>query len=252
MYLTRHLELSARVSCFLSSAVLATVLALVPVRFARAQLGSGIVFDPTNFARNVLHYTRRLEQMDLQRQQLQQQLAAMRKLPNPPWRDIAQTVAQVNALMADGRALAYELADLENQFHATFPVDRSFHDWPTERRAQAQRTISTMSAALSGARTQAQGFNDGLDRLSQMKSQVGSVPGHEAALELQNTATVFTAEELMLLRQALMAQTSMQAVYYADRVNTDAQQATTVEEHLTDLSGPARRTRPISLRVENP
>ena len=32
---------------------------------AHAQLGllsSGIVFDPTNFARNVMHYARRLEQ----------------------------------------------------------------------------------------------------------------------------------------------------------------------------------------------
>jgi type IV secretion system protein TrbJ len=50
--------------------------ALAPVR-ADAQfglLGSGIVFDPSNFARNILHYARRLEQMNLQRQQLQPQV----------------------------------------------------------------------------------------------------------------------------------------------------------------------------------
>ena len=81
---------------------------------ANAQLGSGIVFDPTNFARNVLHYARRLEQMDMQKQQLEQQLNAMRKLPNPPWRDISQTVGQLDALMADGRALSYQLANLES------------------------------------------------------------------------------------------------------------------------------------------
>src|SRR2546422_5038678 len=33
--------------------------------------------DPSNFARNVLHYARRLEQMNMQRQQLQQQLTAL-------------------------------------------------------------------------------------------------------------------------------------------------------------------------------
>jgi P-type conjugative transfer protein TrbJ len=232
--------------------LLLSLLFLAPRASASAQLGSGIVFDPTNFARNVLHYARRLEQMDLQRQQLEQQLAAMRKLPNPPWRDISQTVGQLNALMADGRALSYQLANLDQQFRATFPVDQSFRDWPTERRAQAQRTVATMGAVLAGARAQAQGFNDGLGRIAQIKAQVGTVPGHEAALELQNTATVFTAEELMLLRQALMAQTSMQAVYYADRVNTESQQAATIDDRLTGLSAAARRGQPISLRVDRP
>lgn len=232
--------------------LLLSLLLLAPRESASAQLGSGIVFDPTNFARNVLHYARRLEQMDLQRQQLEQQLAAMRKLPNPPWRDISQTVGQLNALMADGRALSYQLANLDQQFRATFPVDQSFRDWPTERRAQAQRTVATMGAVLAGARAQAQVFNDGLGRIAQIKAQVGTVPGHEAALELQSTATVFTAEELMLLRQALMAQTSMQAVYYADRVNTESQQAATIDDRLTGLSAPARRGQPISLRVDRP
>jgi P-type conjugative transfer protein TrbJ len=225
------------------------VLVLSPGSTASAQLLGGLVFDPSNFARNVLHYARRLEQMDLQKQQLQQQLVAMRKLPSPPWRDITQTVAQLDALMADGRALAYQLANLNQQFKATFPVDRSFSDWPAERRAQALRTVATMETVLSSARAQAQGFTDGLGRIAQIKARVGTIDGHEAALELQNTATVFGAEELMLLRQALMAQTSMQAVYYADRVNTEAQQAATIDERLSALSAPARRTSPVSLRV---
>jgi len=222
---------------------------LIPCQRGQAQL---TVFDPTNFARNVLHYARRLEQMDLQRQQLEQQLAAMRKLPNPPWRDISQTVAQINALMADGRALSYQLANLDQQFRTTFPVGRSFVDWPTERRAQAERTVATMGAVLAGARAQAQAFNDGLGRVAQIKAQVGSIQGHEAALELQNSATVLTAEELILLRQALIAQSSMQAVYYSDRVNAEAQQSATIEERLSGLATPARRGRPISLRVERP
>jgi P-type conjugative transfer protein TrbJ len=221
----------------------------MPFQRGQSQL---TVFDPTNFARNVLHYARRLEQMDLQRRQLEQQLAAMRKLPNPPWRDISQTVAQINSLMADGRALSYQLANVDQQFRTTFPVGKSFADWPTERRAQAERTVATMGAVLAGARAQAQAFNNGLSRVAQIKAQVGSIQGHEAALELQNSATVLAAEELMLLRQALIAQSSMQAVYYSDRVNAEAQQSATIEERLSGLVAPARRGRPISLRVEKP
>jgi type IV secretion system protein TrbJ len=231
-------------------AALLMALTLIAAPSAHAQFGlGGIVLDPSNLARNVLHYARRLEQIAMQKQQLQQQLVAMRKLPNPPWRDIRQTMAQIDGLMADGRAIGYRLQNLNQQFQATFPVDRVFRDWPTERRAQAERTVATMGAVLAGARAQAQAFNDGLGRLTDMKGRVATVQGQEGALELQNTATVFTAEELMMLRQALMAQSSMQAVYYANRVNTEAQQAATIDERLTALSVPARRSQPVSLRV---
>ena len=231
-------------------AALLMALTLIAAPSAHAQFGlGGIVLDPSNLARNVLHYARRLEQIAMQKQQLQQQLVAMRKLPNPPWRDIRQTVAQIDRLMADGRAIGYRLQNLNQQFQATFPVDRVFRDWPAERRAQAERTVATMGAVLAGASAQAQVFNDGLGRLTDMKGRVATVQGQEGDLELQNTATVFTAEELMLLRQALMAQSSMQAVYYANRVNTEAQQAATIDERMTSLSTPARRSQPISLRV---
>ena len=231
-------------------AALLMALTLIAAPSAHAQFGlGGIVLDPSNLARNVLHYARRLEQIAMQKQQLQQQLVAMRKLPNPPWRDIRQTMAQIDGLMADGRAISYRLQNLNQPFQATFPVDRVFRDWPTERRAQAERTVATMGAVLAGARAQAQAFNDGLGRLTDMKGRVATVQGQEGALELQNTATVFTAEELMMLRQALMAQSSMQAVYYANRVNTEAQQAATIDERLTALSVPARRSQPVSLRV---
>src|SRR5260370_33129458 len=61
---------------------------------ARAQfglIGGGIVFDPSNFARNVLHYARRLEQMNLQRHQLPQPLTALRKPPGPSSRQSTAT-----------------------------------------------------------------------------------------------------------------------------------------------------------------
>src|SRR3989442_9891010 len=150
--------------------------ALLAPATVHAQFGlGGIVLDPSNLARNVLHHARRLEQIAMQKQQLQQQLAAMRKLPNPPWRDIRQTVAQLDGLMADGRALSYRLRNLDQQFQATFPVNRTFHNWPSERRTQAARTVATMGAVLAGARAQAQVFHDGLDRLTQMKGRVATV-----------------------------------------------------------------------------
>jgi P-type conjugative transfer protein TrbJ len=207
------------------------------------------VFDPSNFARNVLHYARRLEQMNLQRQQLQQQLAALRKLRNPQWREIGQTLTQMNALVAQGQALGYSLRTIDAQFRRTFPGAQAFSDYPAEQRTQALRTLATLRGALNATNRAAQEVPASVQGLEAMKRQLGSIQGHEEALELNGTIGVYSAQELTLLRQAVAALTNVQAVYYADQVNAQAQEAATLRARLADLSAPGPRRAPISLRV---
>ena len=219
---------------------------------ARAQfglLGSGIVFDPSNFARNVLHYARRLEQMNLQRQQLQQQLTAMRKLRAPNWRQIDATLTQMDALMQQGQSLAYGLRAIDAEFQRTFPGARPFRDYPAEQQRQAVRTLATLRGALNAANRAARDVPTSVGRLDAMKRQLGSIQGHEEALELNGTIGMYSAEELTLLRQAVSALTNVQAVYYADQVNGQAQEAATVRERLATMSAPGPRYAPMSLRI---
>jgi len=82
-----------------------------------------------------------------------------------------------------------------------------------------------------------------------MKRQLGSIRGHEEALELNGTIGMYTAEELTLLRQAISALTNVQAVYYADQVNGDAQETATIRARLATMSAPGPRYQPTSLRV---
>jgi P-type conjugative transfer protein TrbJ len=219
---------------------------------ARAQFGlfgSGLVFDPSNFARNVLHYARRLEQMNMQRQELQQQLAAMRKLRSPNWRQINATLTQMDALMQQGQGLAYSLRAIDREFQRTFPGTRAFQNYPAEQQVQATRTLATLRGALNAANRAAREFPTSVARLDAMKRQLGSIQGHEEALELNGTIGLYSAEELTLLRQAVSALTNVQTVYYADQVNAQAQEAATVRARLTAMSAPGPRYRPFSLRV---
>ncbi len=230
-------------------AVLGCLLTPVTAGAQFGLLGSGIVFDPSNFARNVLHYARRLEQMNLQRQQLQQQVAAMRKLRSPNWRQINATLTQMDVLMQQGQALAYSLRAIDGEFQRTFPGARAFRDYPTEQQNQAVRTLATLRGALNAANRAARDFPTSVARLDAMKHQLGSIQGHEEALELNGTIGVYSAEELTLLRQAVSALTNVQAVYYADQVNAQAQEAATVHTRLAAMSAPGPRYPPISLRV---
>jgi P-type conjugative transfer protein TrbJ len=228
------------------------VFALAVPTEARAQfglLGGGIVFDPSNFARNVLHYARRLEQMNVQRQQLQQQVAAMKKLRDPNWREINSSLGQIDALMRDGQALAYGLRSIDAEFRRTFPGDQAFRDYPGEQRVQSSRTLATLRGALNAASRAAQDFPTSVARLESMKRQLGSISGHEEALELNGTIGMYTAEELTMLRQSLAALTNVQAVYYASQVNERAQETATYRARLASMSAPGPRYAPMSLRI---
>ena len=221
---------------------------LVPTT-AHAQFGSGIVFDPSNLPRNNLHYKRRLEQMDLQRQALQQQVAAMRKLKNPNWRQINTALSQMDVLMQQGQSLAYSLRAIDAEFQRTFPGAKAFKDYPTEERNQATRTLATMRGALNAANRAAQEFPTSVARLDAIKRQFGTIQGHEQALELSGTIDMYSAEELTMLRQAVSGLTNVQAVYYADQINAGAQRQATFRARLTAMSAPGPKYAPISLRI---
>ena len=229
---------------------LAVIAMSLGARPAEAQFfGSPIVFDPSNFVRNVLHYARRLEQMNMQRQQLQQQVAAMRKLRNPNWREINSALAQIDALMQQGQSLAYSLRAIDTEFQRTFPGAQAFRDYPGEERTQAVRTLATMRGALNAANRGAREFPTSVARLDAMKRQLGTIQGHEEALELTGTIDMYSAEELTMLRQAVSGLTNVQAVYYADQINADAQRTTTFRANLAAMSAPGPRYAPISLRI---
>jgi P-type conjugative transfer protein TrbJ len=230
-------------------AVLGVVLTPVSASAQFGLFGSGIVFDPSNFARNVLHYARRLEQMNLQRQQLQQQVAAMRKLRNPNWRQINSALSQMDALMQQGQALAYSLRAIDAEFQRTFPGAQVFRNYAAEERTQALRTLATMRGALNAANRAATEFPTSVARLEAMKRQLGSIQGHEEALELNGTIGMYSAEELTLLRQAVSALTNVQAVFYASEVNAEAQRQATFRSRLAAMSAPGPRYAPMSLRV---
>jgi P-type conjugative transfer protein TrbJ len=244
--------LQSRKSAWVALAhVLLLAFAVLTPSPAQAQLllPSGIVFDPSNFARNVLHYARRLEQMDLQRQQLQEQLVALRKLQSPNWRQINSALTQMDALMQQGQSLAYSLRAIDAEFQKTFPGVQVFRDYPAEERTQSIRTLATMRGALNAANRAAQEFPVSVARLEAIKRQLGTVQGHEEALELAGTIDMYSAEELTMLRQAVSGLTNVQAVYYADQVNGEAQRQTTFRTRLTAMGAQGPHYAPISLRI---
>ena len=111
---------------------LASPLALAPVIStpAHAQLfGFGrIVFDPTNYAENLLTAARSLEQINNQIRQLQNeaqmlmnQARNLASLPSSVVGQLRANLATTERLIAQARGLAYDVTNLDREFARLYP-----------------------------------------------------------------------------------------------------------------------------------
>jgi type IV secretion system protein TrbJ len=200
------------------------VLALSALLLTPAHLTAQFaVVDATNYAENVLQYARMLAQLRAAQSQIANQVTALRKLANPRFRDVGTAWSSVNATMAGGSGVVYGEPAAVGTLQGTFPGEVANRQYVPERTAQVAKTLATAAAVLKAAQAQGTTYSAGRQQLDAMKSQVGTIQGHEQALELQNTIGVFHANEAMLTRQAVEGQANLQAVYYAQQVNDQAQ-----------------------------
>ncbi|MGE0408332.1 MAG: P-type conjugative transfer protein TrbJ [Amphiplicatus sp.] len=99
---------------------------------AHAQFFGGIVYDPTNYAQNLLTATRTLTMINNQVKQLtneaQMLLNEAKELTNLPYSarvQLNQRLLQIETLIKTANGLAYNVASIDASFRALFPEDYS-------------------------------------------------------------------------------------------------------------------------------
>ena len=107
----------------LATATIAPIAAPVP---AYAQFG-GIVYDPTNYAQNVLTAARTLEQINNQIRQIQNQATSLlneaRNLASLPQSSLAELqgqVRQTQQLLGQAQRIAYDLGQIDQAFTSRY------------------------------------------------------------------------------------------------------------------------------------
>ncbi len=100
----------------------ATVVPMFVAAPAQAQFG-GIVYDPTNYASNVLQAARALQQINNQIQQIQNQATSLineaRNLASLPLSTVdtlQQQVRQTQQLLGEAQRIAYDVRDIQSAF----------------------------------------------------------------------------------------------------------------------------------------
>src|ERR1700734_1307078 len=94
---------------------------------AQAQFG-GLVFDPTNYAQNVLTAARELQQVNNEIQGLENQATMLinqaRNLASLPYSSLAtleQSITQTQQLLTQAQRIAYSVSTIDQAFTQTYP-----------------------------------------------------------------------------------------------------------------------------------
>ncbi len=191
---------------------------------AQAQFGfGGIVYDPTNYAQNLLTATRALQQINNQIQSLQNEATMLQnmakqlqKLDFSSLNQITQSMQQIGTLMNQAEGVAFNITATEQALRDQFP--QSFDAATTTSQIVAQAKTQ-WQAALSGfrqsMRVQAQvtenvQTDSGL--LTQLMSQSQGAGGSLQAQQAAGQLTALAVKQQLQIQQMMAAQNRADAL----------------------------------------
>jgi len=209
-------------AAFLAAPAAAGLMLAPPLAQARI-----VVFDPTNYAQNVLQAARALQTINNQISSLQNQaqmlLGQAKTLASLPYSTLATLQAQVDRtrqLLGEDQALAYDVASIQKAFTTNYgAVALSASDADLAARADARWT--TAMASFQDALKLQAGVVEGLGASrDQLTSLVGASQGAVGGLQAAQAGNQLLALQSQMLADLIAlsaAQGRAQALEAADQ-----------------------------------
>jgi P-type conjugative transfer protein TrbJ len=223
---------------------------LVGAAPAAAQMS---VFDPSNYAQNVLTAARTLTQINQQVQQLQNEAQMLTNMARnlsridfPQLQQLQQRLGQINSLMDQARGIDFRLDRLDARFRQLYPGDLGQFLSRDQRVAAARsRLDAAMSAFRHTMGVQSQivdNVRSDAQALADIVARSQSAEGALAAQQATNQLLALTAQQQLQIQNLMAAQYRGQAVEQAERAQVEAESRESVRRFLG--SGSAYTPRP--------
>lgn len=214
---------------------------------AHAQFGSGIVFDPSNYAQNVLTAAHTLQQINNQIQALQNQATSLinqaKNLTSLPFSSLTQLQAQIQrtqSLLNSAQRIAYNVQSIDQAFSLKYKgVSMSASDqslvadakdrWQTSVAGfeDALKTQATVVGNIDGART----------TMNSLVTSSQSASGALQAAQAGNQLLALQSQQLSDLTALFAAQGRAQALDAAQRAAAQDQAREQLRRFLTPGTG---------------
>src|SRR3546814_362375 len=200
---------------------------------ASAQLFGGIVYDPTNYAQNVLTAARSLQQINNQIQSLQNEASSLineaKNLASLPFSSLQQLQAQVRQtqqLLGQAQRIAYDVQQIEQAFSTRYRnMDLNASDQALIDGAQ-DRWETSVAGFEDALKVQAGvvGNNDGArTAMSNIVGASQSATGALQAAQAGNQLLALQSQQIADLTALVAAQGRAQALEAARDAATEAQ-----------------------------
>jgi type IV secretion system protein TrbJ len=213
----------------LASAAVVPMIAPMP---AYAQFG-GIVYDPTNYAQNVLTAARSLQQINNQIQQIQNQATSLineaRNLTSLPFSSLQQLQQQVQRtqqLLSEAQRIAYDVQDIQQAFSGRYrgaALTGDHAQMVANANARWEDSVGAFQDALqvqAGVVGNIEGTRTTMDSLvSASQSATGALQAAQAG----NQLLALQSQQLADLTAAVAAQGRAQALQSARQAAEEAE-----------------------------
>lgn len=214
-----------------AASLLAGPLALSPIVTTPAY--AIIVFDPSNYAQNVLQAARALQQINQQITSLQNeaqmlinQARNLASLPISSLQQIQQSVQRTQALLQQAQNIAYDVRQIDQAFQTKYgnvSLSASDRQLITDARSRWQNTVGGLQDAMKVQATVVGNIDTNRTEMSRL---VGASQGATGALQ----ATQAGNQLLALQAQQLADLTAVVAANGRAQALRDAEQATAAEQ----------------------
>ena len=216
--------------------LLAAVLLAAPAR-------AWIVFDPSNYAQNVLTAARTLEQINNQIRQLQNEAVMLenmaKNLANLNYSSLSQmtgTLNSIGSLMTQADGLSFSLNELESQWEQQYPdsydATVSTNDMAIAARERWQNAMSAFRQTMQVQSQIVQNVQSDQPILSDLVNQSQSAEGALQAQQASNQLIALSTKQQMQIQEMMASQFRAQSEDAARKAQAEEAARATTEQFL--------------------
>jgi len=143
-------------------------------------------------------------------------------IPNQLFGTVAADIANLNQIVRTGQSLSYTMSNLDGNFRLRFPGYASTTNYGQSYQSWSQTSLDSIRGALNAAGLQNSQFNSEQALLQTLQGQSMTAVGRMQAIEVGNQIAENQAEQLMKLRQLMMADMQSKAAYQGALVQAES------------------------------
>src|SRR5580698_5278865 len=190
---------------------------------ARAGAFATEITQLLNHAQLIMQYLRQAEQLAEAVKHTADMLKNSRILPGQVFGPISSDLNALASIVQGGQALAYSLANLDSQFKTRFPgYGYNGTAYFTQYRNWSQTSLDTTLGALKAAGMQGQQLQSEQSVLSSLRSMAQTTDGRLEALQVMGQISEQQVQQLLKLRELMMADMSSKQSYQAAMIQKQA------------------------------